>query len=382
MNRAKFPRKKDIMIISDYPIQSEIDTDIPYSSASNLSLLSDLHKVGIPQSICYTTYLSYERPEKDNFDWFKSFAKSKNLDASNREKYSPLVHQKDLYISNELADSFIALLKEIREVNPRIIIVTGKWSFFFLTGLYPYAKTQGNFKDQKVLGGLSKYRASICTIHPSLSDGINDCIVYPILPAVTKQRQPDKYPICKWDYLKLSEIYQKIKNGSRTIQDYIIPKHELILGETISVVLDFLNILYSRLELEEQLVSVDIETRHATIDCIGICYEKDIGICIPFSTLDNPNYWDFDSEFIITNLLVDCLRHPNCKIIGQNFSYDSAYLQKFWLELFQANIDTMITNHVLYNSFQKSLDFLASVYCENYLYWKDDQDHKLESVSK
>lgn len=371
MHRALCPREKDLMVISDYPIVNEVERDIPYSGASNLTLLSDLHKVGIKQSSCSLTYLSYERPSKESYDWRMDFKKHKNVD--DFSKWFKLEHKKDLYVSDTLWNEFQGLLKEIEIVKPKIIIIAGKWSFFFLTGKISYLKTQGNFKDQKPLGGLNNYRASIMQSWEGFN--LPECIVFPILPAVTKQRSPEKIPVIKWDFRKLEDIYKKIIDEKVNFDFYLKPDRELIIGDSPIKIRRYFTSIIEKLDNEITLISTDIETRNNTIDCIGISYEKTRAICIPFSTIDSPNLWTFEEELEIHLLLLKIFKHKNFRNIGQNFSYDSQYLYKFWLINVNTEIDTMILHHCLYNTMPKSLDFLASVYSENYCQWKDMQTH-------
>ena len=110
------------------------------------------------------------------------------------------------------------------------------------------------------------------------------------------------------------------------------------------------------------------------IDCIGFAYENTNGICIPFATLSNPNFWSLEEELSIYVEMSKVIKHRNIQITGQNFSYDSAFIRKFWLIECNAEVDTMILHHALYNNMQKDLAFLASIYCENYTYWKDMQN--------
>lgn len=367
------------MVVSDYPLQNEIDRDIPYSGASNLELLNSLAKAGIMQREINATYLSFERPTVENYDFCKSFAKHKATIGSALSWYQ-LEHQKDCYVEETLWTAFQQLLEEIRLAEPKIVIVSGKWSFFFLTGLFTLSKTMGSGKGDKPLGGLSKYRASVCKASSSLE--LPEVILYPVLPPVTKHRMPELAPIMAWDSLKAGDIFKKLQSNERTINDYLNPGYNLILGTTFPLVSDYLTGIESILREGVINLSVDIETRHNTIDCIGLGYKKGEAICIPFSTLSSPVFWTEDEELEIVSRISKILSDENCHIVGQNFSYDAQFLWKFWLGKFHATFDTMIGNHVLYNKMKKSLDILASVYCEDYIYWKDDQDHSLEGVSK
>lgn len=379
MRRAIFPLKKPVMVVSDYPLQNEIDRDIPYSGASNLELLNSLAKAGIMQREINATYLSFERPTVENYDFCKSFAKHKATIGSPLSWYQ-LEHQKDCYVEETLWTAFQQLLEEIRLAEPKIVIVSGKWSFFFLTGLFTLSKIMGSGKGDKPLGGLSKYRASVCKTAASLE--LPEVILYPVLPPVTKHRMPELAPIMAWDSLKAGDIFRKLQSNERTINDYLNPSYNLILGTTFPLVSGYLAGIESILREGVINLSVDIETRHNTIDCIGLGYKKGEAICIPFSTLSSPVFWTEDEELEIVSRISKILSDENCHIVGQNFSYDAQFLWKFWLGKFHATFDTMIGNHVLYNKMKKSLDILASVYCEDYIQWKLDQDHALEGVSK
>lgn len=379
MRRATFPLKKPVMVVSDYPLQNEIDRDIPYSGASNLELLNSLAKAGIMQREINATYLSFERPTVENYDFCKSFAKHKATIGSPLSWFQ-LEHQKDCYVEETLWTSFQQLLEEIRLAEPKIVIVSGKWSFFFLTGLFTLSKTMGSGKGDKPLGGLSKYRASVCKTAASLE--LPEVILYPVLPPVTKHRMPELAPIMTWDSLKAGDIFRKLQSNERTINDYLNPGYNLILGTTFPLVSDYLTGIESILREGVINLSVDIETRHNTIDCIGLGYKKGEAICIPFSTLSSPVFWTEDEELEIVSRISKILSDENCKVIAQNGSYDAQYIWKYWLVRLHISFDTMIANHVLYNKMKKSLDILASVYCEDYIYWKDDQNHNMEGVSK
>lgn len=378
MNRSKHPRPKPVMVINDYPIQTEIDADEPYSAASNFSFLHQLHRNGINQLNCHLTYLSYNRPTKENYDWNQFFRKGKSLSQFEIDnEWTILGHQKDLYVNNELWDSFTDLLNEIRLVEPKIIIITGKWGLFFLTGAINYTSTQGKFNQPKPLGGLSKFRASIMTSFKDFC--LPKAIIYPVLPPVTKQRDPSKVPIMAWDMQKLGIIYKSLIEQTKTIDGWIIIKKDSIIIETINTAKYWFEKLLNLLKDNPTIVAIDIETKFNTIDCVGLAWSKDFGICLPFLTELKANYWTESEELLIVDYLNKILTHPNLRIAGQNFSYDSQYFHKFHLLNLHPAIDTMIANHVIYNYLEKNLAFLASIYCDQFIYWKDMTKHNEDS---
>ena len=376
--RPEHPKERLCMVVTDYPIKTEVEQEEPYCSASNMTLMGDLHKIGIKQKECYFTYFSYERPTKESYDYINDFSKHASLEPVGDgklgllgEEYHKISSQKDLYMSNTLWLEFQGLLENIRQVKPKLIIVTGKWSLLFLTACTTYAKTQGNFKDAKPQGGLNKFRASMLKVSESLELG--DILVFPMLPTTTKMRSPEKIPILKWDLNKVGAIYQDIVDGDA--EKYLEPKRDFLYDLDFNYITGYLLGLIGVIYDKPMLVSVDIETRHSTIDCIGITAKVNSGICIPFSTLESPFIWTTEQELEIVTLIKRLLSMENCKIVGQNFSYDAQYLYKFWLLDVHAYLDTMVLHHVMFNYMPKSLDFLASVYSDNYKYWKDMQSH-------
>lgn len=375
LTRPRFPKNKTCMVVSDYPIKTEVEQDAVYSSASNMTFMGDLYKIGIEQTDCFFTYFSYERPGKESYDFIKEFAKHKSLEPAGTglgiagevfHKYQP---EKDLHISETLWKEFQGLLETIRQVQPKIIIITGKWSLFFLTNCVPYSKTQGNWKDRKPLGGLNKFRASILELDSSY--GFSNIIVYPMLPPTTKLRSPEKAPIIQWDFNKLGEIYKEILAGNA--KKFLDPEKSYYFEQNFDYILGLLDGFIANLNREPFLVSVDIETRQFNIDCIGFTAKTHAGICIALSTLENPLIWTEDQELELVLKMKQLLAHPNCRIVGQNFNYDAQYLYKFWLLDVHSYLDTMILHHCMYNYMPKSLDFLASIYCDSYKYWKDLQ---------
>ena len=407
IERAKNPKQKTVMLINDVPVKTEISLEEKFSASSNLNLLTSLRTgrvnvfnktmvdnwKGILSTDIYTTYLDYTyfgEPELEkNYDFNQEIRKRKDLnlvipaeDTSYLIKGEPEVgqdleliqfhkieHQKDVYISHRLFLELTALLREIELVQPKLIIVTGKWSLFFLTGCTTLVQTAGNAKDRKPLGGLVKFRSSV--MQPNEVFGIKDTILVPIYHTVNASGMPDKVPIMELDIQKIGAMYHKIKEVGTSY--YIKPPKEYILGTDINVVLLYLNLLKQKLDKKRTLLSCDVETFfHSLIDCIGITDSIDTGLCIPFATLGNPHYWSVEDEIKIMSALKEVMEHPNALHVGQNYSYDCQCYHKLWCFKIKATLDPMVMHHILYNYLPKDLAFLASLYCEFYSYWKDD----------
>jgi DNA polymerase-1 len=393
LNRPLHPKQKTVTLIVDVPNKIELENEEPFSSASNLNLLTSLRTgrvniwnkeaipnfTGINSLDIFTTYLDYdyygESEVQLNFDFNKECKKRKELEAEDGRFFSEdieyflIPHQKDLYVSRRLWNHIQSLIEEIKKVGSKLIIVTGKWALFFLTGSTTFAQTAGTPKDKKPLGGLVKFRSSVMEIHPCW--GEFDAILVPIYHTVNSSGMPDKVPIMEIDIQKLAYRYHKIKEEG--IKYFLEPPKEYILGTEKDVVLSYLSQIKETLDEKPTLLCVDIETFfHSVIDCIGITLSKDSGICIPFCTVDKPYFWSKEDEIDILCAIREVLLHPNALHLGQNYQSDCQYFY-FCLKMkINGEDDTMVLHHILYNYLPKDLAFLASVYCEFYRYWKDD----------
>lgn len=384
LTRPEFSKQRDCMIVTDYPVQSEVTSDMVWSSASHLTLQDDLYRVGIKYESCSYTYLSYERPTKENYDWKNSFAKYHDLEPFEGalglagELFHELEGSKDVWVCDKLYQEYKALLKQIKTVNPKLLIVIGKWSLFFLCRNVTVAKTISTYKEPRPFGGLTTYRSSMLELHESTQ--LKSILVIPAYPSVVIFKHPDRKVIYTTDLDKLGVVFKKLKGGT-SLEHYIHVDRELNYSDNYAYLMEALEDIYIQVDSKVTKLAMDIETRHYAIDCIGLCIEKDVSLTIPFSSYSEPCLHTWEEEVNLVNKIKDILGHPNAKIVGQNYFYDSAYLSKFWLFDTCSFRDTMITNHVIYNYLPKSLDFLASFYIDEYTYWKDMASHTIIPVT-
>lgn len=417
LQRPKYLRKKDILLVCDVPVKKELEWDEPFSSASNLNLLTSLrtgrtdpfntleldNHTGINSMDVHTTYLDYsyygEDDVEDNFDFKSEFKKKKDLHLLTvrygteeyfvekdvetvtqksiaKHSYYKLETHKDLYISYRLKAQVDCLVNEIREVEPKIIIVVGKWSLFFLSGLLTLAQTQGNYKDRKPLGGLTTYRASIMGLHESLE--LPETLLYPMFHSISAMTMPDKLSTMDLDLQKIAYIYGIVKE--KGVEYYRQDLKEYIVGTNKEELLLYIKALLARLDTTPRTVSCDIETMyHSMIDCIGITDNSSDGLCIPFASRDTPSLWSAEDEVELMWELNKVLTHPNCKLLFQNGSYDITYIRDIWGIQLEAPYDTLVMHHTLYNYLPKDLAFLASRYADKYCYWKNESSATKEA---
>lgn len=160
------------------------------------------------------------------------------------------------------------------------------------------------------------------------------------------------------------------------------PEYNFIIEPSFAVAAKTLDDLIKRVEAGPTKLAVDIETRGGHIACIGIAWSALDAICIPLlraialavweEQKHKVNYWLDAEETLLTYKLYRLLTHPNCQVIGQNFLYDAQYFWRWLMFIPRVARDTMLTQHTICSSMPKGLDFLASIYCDYYVYWKGE----------
>jgi len=417
ITRPKFPIQKNVIVINDVPTQNEAAIGEKFSSASNLGILTALRTgrvnvynkkpvenyKGVLSTDLHTTYLDTTYYGDDaiehNYDFAQEIKQSKHLKQIRLDKeyqegekdqwfyvekdvtllteksiktktFVKLIHFKDIFISYRLNEQLEGLINEIRMVEPKLIVVTGKWSLFFLTAITTLSQNMGTTKDRKPLGGLVKYRVSLMRPHAVFE--LPDMLLLPVYPPNIANTMPDKVPVMELDMQKIGSVYNTILE--KGLEYYTEPDRAYLFGTEKAEVLAYLDDLLSRLDQSPTWVSFDIETMFSQfIDCIGVTDRIDVGMCIPFATRTNPNFWSVEDEIEIMVKLREVMYHPNCKHIGQNYAYECQFYYKMWGMNINPAEDTMVLHHILYNYLPKDLAFLASLYCEHYVFWKDDQ---------
>jgi len=125
-------------------------------------------------------------------------------------------------------------------------------------------------------------------------------------------------------------------------------------------------------------LACDIETlRRRFISVVGFSCGARQAIAIPFIKCDTADgafepYWSVAHEAIIIGLIRRILLHPAILIEGQNFIYDTQFFQYEMGVTPTVDFDTMIAQNTLFPGTPKALEYLASLYCDYYWYWKED----------
>lgn len=154
------------------------------------------------------------------------------------------------------------------------------------------------------------------------------------------------------------------------------PRYRFMSPPTFDDAMGQLRSLIKQLNYKKLWIAADIETINRNImTCLGIAWSDHEAMSIPFIDIRGGaivSYWTAAQEAEIVQQLIRLLRHPNILLVGQNFIYDTQYIQRDWGVTCHVTHDTMLAQNVLFPGVPKGLDYLSSMYCKYHWYWKED----------
>lgn len=346
-----------VMIVGEAPGEREVQEGRPFVGASGWELDKMLGEAGISRGECFVTNLArYRPPDNDMNLWMREkLTFGPKLLKEDEKKLAAgidprkFIRMRDMLVHPYIQEGYEMLKSEISEVKPNVIIPVGNSSMWALTGKWGVTNWRGSmlyaddFPERKV----------IPTIHPAavLREWSHRATVVSDLRRARRFIAGEEYPKPDWQF-------------------HVRPSFDL----TVSI----LRWLLERLEDGEQLrLSFDLETRSGHIACAGLSWSLCDAICIPFMCVERSvGYWSEEEETEIVYLLCRILTHSDVEVVGQNLLYDSQYTWRWW-HFVPASItrklqDTMIAQHSLFSDLPKKISFQASLYCNYYVFWKDE----------
>jgi len=337
--RGEGPIPSRIMLVGEAPSEEDMRVGLPFQGGAGQELNRMLHEAGIMRSECYVTNVLKTRPPEGRLD---SVIAEKKKDITAQHTLL-----RDRYCLAPVHEGYTELLAEIEMVQPNIIIAFGNFAMWALTGNW----------------GVLKWRGSLLQI----PDGPK---VIPTLHPAAVIREWSQRAVVLSDLRRVKRhMTSRVYDNKPDWQFYVRPG----FSETIST----LNRLIAQAEAlpdaERLWLDFDIETRYGHIDCIGISWSKLEGICIPFVGAGKPQgYWSADEEGLIVYLLWKLLTHKRVLNRWQNGLYDAQYTHRHWGFVPNHGQDTMISQHSVFAALPKGLSFIASMYADWYVYWKDE----------
>ena len=327
-----------IMIVGECFTEAEEYRGEAFLGMGGENLNKMLHEVGIMRSECYTTNLCNARPPASSISsWIAE--KKKDITAGH-------TLWKGKYVTRQIIDGYERLMQEIELVKPNIIITCGNAPTWALTGAW----------------GVMKWHGSQLNI-----DGD---------PAKTKVI-PTYHPVqIQWAYDLRAIMVNDLRRAAReslTTSYTNLPAWNFTIRPSFQTARDTLQSLLAQLDQAPMWITFDLETRAGHIACSGLSWTPTDALCIPFMCVESiDGYWELDEEATLVHLTYLVLTHPNAKVRGQNLLYDAQYTYRHWHFVPRVVQDTMISHHTMWAGLPKRLDFQASMYCDHYVYWKDD----------
>jgi uracil-DNA glycosylase len=338
------PAPARIMIVGEYWSPDDERACQPFQGSVGAELGRMLHEAGVMASECYMTNVVNARPGSNDIN---SWIAAKKKDITPRH-----VSLDGKWVMPIVQEGVERLWREIELVSPNVILALGNLSLWALTGAWGALKWRGSqLHAQKTIAATPIPLKVIPTIHPR---------------AVLSQ----------WEHraAAVNDIKRVAKEcGSRVYSNQ--PAWSFLVRPSFHQAYSTLNTLLSRASSSPTPIWIDfdLETRAGHIACAGLSWTLNDAICIPFMCVENKEgYWNIEEEAMLVHKIYKLLTHPNVNVRGQNLLYDAQYTYRHWHFVPRVKQDTMISHHTLFAGLPKRLDYQASLYCEHYIYWKDD----------
>lgn len=335
--RPTGPVPARIMIVGEAPGEQEVQKGEPFVGASGAELNKMLHEAGIMRSECFITNVCRERPPGNKIEAFIPLRKKDVTPAH--------VSLRDKKVLPVIKEGYDLLLKEIALVRPNVILAFGNVALWALTGRWAITSWRGSLLALD-LPGLPRIKV-IPAMHPA---------------AILRQ--------WTWRWILVHDLKRAAREMVKP--DFPSADNSIVIAPQFEQAMSVLLELKARMDGGEILrIAADIETRGGYMTCIGIGWSMTQALCIPLTCSDKKEgYWTEEEEAALMYALYLVLTHSNVEVIGQNFLYDSQYFYRHLHYIPRCKRDTMLAQHAMFSNVQKSLDFLASIYCENYTQWK------------
>lgn len=337
------PTDARIAFIGEAPGGEEELAGRPFVGPAGQELTRICHDAGLARNDCWVTNVArYRPPNNDLSAWIQPIKHG-------TPSAPDLIPFQGRLIKPFVKDHLLDLRKELQILQPNVIVPLGNYALWALTGESSISLWRGSILEAKM-------------------EGIEGMKVIPTYhPAGVLRNWP-----WRWDAV---QDLRRVKDEALSPAiEY--PKWNFTIRPSYDAVIATLEWLLARLNQGESLKLVaDIETLPTScqITCIGIGWSQLDALCIPFFCNEGDHsYWTAEQEVSIILLLRKILLHPLSKVVGQNFLYDSTFMSFVWGHKCIPARDTMIAQHVCYPGKEKSLDYIASIYCKFYRYWKED----------
>lgn len=342
--RTSGPRNARIAIVGEAEGAEEALAGRPFVGRSGQLLDNLLAAAGIPRKSCFTTNVLAFRPEHNDL----GTVCSSKRELGKEYRLPPLKPGK--YLRPEYLGELERLRHELEHARPNIVVACGGAASWALLGTHKISTVRGTTAYSG--GGTCPISGLkvLPTYHPAYVARVMDERVV-VLADFDKVRSEAEFP----------EVRR--------------PRRRVLVQPTLAQI----EIFYSE-HLSCPRLSVDIETSHGMIDCIGFAPRIDLALVVPFLIGHEP-YWNtVDDEVAAWNYVQKFLDLP-CEKVFQNGLFDLTYLLRNGFRVRNAVHDTMLLQHSRYPELERGLGFLGSVYTQE-ASWKLMRGREQEDLKR
>lgn len=356
------PRNARIAIVAESWGSSEAYLKKPLVGQSGQEFDLMLSEAGISRSDCFITNCFAAQPPDNECAHFFEHSKS------GAAKWKGL--QPTPWARSELE----RLYHQLRQISPTIVIAAGNYALWALTGeAHVSFSSTSTAPGVSVIAptGISSWRGSMLVLSV---EGIEPLPLLPIIHPAAILRSWYLRPVTVHD---LSSRVPLALRGDWRPSPPPNVVHMPDIGSADKILSNWLIHAASGNLLR---LSNDIETARGVITCMafadGPYRSGSTALVVPFvqpqpgGTFDN--YWTAEEELHLTRLMKRLWEYPNVRIEGQNYNYDTQWIELFYGSRPNFDFDTMLAHHLLWPGTPKALDYISSLYNHYYWYWKDD----------
>lgn len=370
------PHDAEIVIVGESWGVEELKEKKPFVGSSGTELNRMLDECGIDRRKCLVTNVVADRPPGN--ETFRFFVP---------KEQKPKLRINGIAPTPQVVSEIQRLYRQITHAPRKLVILTGNWSLWALSHRTS-AKVLSESNGKKIPleqqtwapGGIMDWRGSMwyCEPHHEFVTNIgqkevlqNTQMLPLIHPAAIMRSWYNRAPTVH-DLKSRVPLALKGDWRPRVAPITLSPPSFAQATNRLRLWLETAN------RGTSVRLAVDIETmRKLFISCIGFADSRSFAMSIPFVRRDNPDgsfdsYWNYREEAELIALLRRLFAHPKIEIVGQNFIYDTQFIQHWWGVTPHLDHDTMLGQNVIFPGTPKALEYLSSLYCHYHWYWKED----------
>lgn len=369
------PKDAPIVLVGESWGLEELNAKRPFMGTSGTELNRILAEAGVSRNEILCTNVVAEKPAA-NETW--RFFEPK----LGREK-SPRL--RGLLPSALIRDECRRLYQQINAFPRRVVIATGNYAFWALsscTGSTVIRESNNRPVPPElqthIPSGIMDWRGSMwfCEPEPSFGTLPKNLPLLPIIHPASIMRQWSLRSVTVHD-LK-ARVPMALRGDWRPN-----PAPVFWAPPTFAQARSRLRMWLDRAAAGTEVYLLeDIETARGVITCLGLSDSPNFAMSIPFIRRTDSGFdswWSESEEVEIVRLLRAVNSHPRIHIWGQNFIYDTQYIQH-WLGVTpKLDFDSMLCQNVVFPGTPKDLGYLSSLFCRYHWYWKED--HKEWNLS-